>query len=52
MIETNVVAQIRAILHEDYEEPSEGNFSISKSRLTLRFEGFIDSIPAKDPNGA
>jgi hypothetical protein len=52
MIETNVVAQIRAMLHEDYAEPSEGNFSISKSRLTLRFEGFIDSIPAKDPNGA
>jgi TIR domain len=51
MIETNVVAQIHAILHEDYVETSEATFSISKSRLTLRFEGFLGSIPSTDPNG-
>jgi hypothetical protein len=54
IIESNLVAQIRAILHEDYAETPEGtfkgSFSIRECRLTLRFEGFLDSIPAKDPN--
>jgi len=46
MIETNVIAQIHATLHEDHLEP----FVVSKSRLTLRFEGFLHSIPAENPN--
>jgi hypothetical protein len=44
-IDANVVAQVRAILHEDYAETPEETFTVINSRLTLRFEGFIDSIP-------
>jgi hypothetical protein len=46
IIETNVIAQIRAILHEDHAEP----FIVNKSQLTLRFEGFLDAIPATKPD--
>ena len=51
MIETNVVAQVRAFLRATYSEPNEENFALTENSLTLRFEGFLNSIPTIFSNG-
>lgn len=45
MIENNVVAQVRAVLNAKYAEPKDGDFALTENSLTLRFEGFLASIP-------
>ena len=52
MVETNVVAQVRAVLRATYAEPKEEDFVLTENRLTLRFEGFLDAIPTTFKNGA
>lgn len=51
VVETNVVAQVRAVLRATYVESKEEDFAITENRLTLRFEGFLDAIPTTFING-
>lgn len=52
MVETNVVAKVRAILRATYSEPNDGDFTLTENSLTLRFEGFLNAIPTTFADGA